>query len=50
VADISLPKYGWTSRKETRIRDKYLRVKVRYSGEDKAIISAIRTLYSISYA
>lgn len=35
---------------ETRHRDKYLKVKVRYSGEDLAIISAISTMYNISYA
>lgn len=36
--------------KETRHRDKYLKVKVRYSGEDLAIIQAITTMYEISYA
>lgn len=41
---------GWTSRKETKIRDKYLKVRIRYSGEDLAVISAIKTLYTISYA
>lgn len=38
------------SRKETRIRDKYIRVKIRYSGEDLAVIYALKTLYTISYA
>ena len=50
ITDVTLPLDGWTARKETRIRDKYIRIKVRYSGEDKAIISALRTIYSISYA
>lgn len=36
--------------KETKMRDKYIKIRVRYSGEDLAIISAINTLYSISYA
>ena len=41
---------GWTDRKETRIRDKYCKIKVRYSGEDLAIITALKTIYTISYA
>lgn len=40
----------WTSIKETRIRDKYVRIKIRYSGDDLAIIYALKTLYTISYA
>ena len=40
----------WGNTKETRIRDKYIKVKVRYSGEDLAIIYAIITSYTISYA
>lgn len=35
---------------ETRHRDKYLKVKIRYSGKDLAIIQAIATMYDISYA
>ena len=49
ITDIELPANGWTARKETRIRDKYIKIKVRYSGKDKVIISALKTLYSISY-
>lgn len=41
---------GWTDRKETRIRDKYCKIKVRYSGEDLAIITALKTIYTASYA
>ncbi len=36
--------------KEARIRDKYCRIKVRYSGEKLAIITALQTLYTQSYA
>lgn len=39
-----------TQVKEARIRDKYVRIKVRYSGEKLAIITALQTLYTISYA
>jgi hypothetical protein len=40
----------WTNRKETRLRDKYIKIRVRYSGKDLAIITALKTLYTISYA
>ena len=39
-----------TANKEAKIKDKFIKIRIRYSGEDLAIISAIRTLYSISYA
>lgn len=35
---------------ETRHRDKYIKVKVRYSGEDLALIQAIMTIFDESYA
>ena len=35
---------------ETRHRDKYIKVKVRYSGEDLALIQAIYTIFEESYA
>ena len=35
---------------ETRHRDKYIKIKVRYSGEDLAVIQAISTLFDYSYA
>ena len=35
---------------ETRHRDKYIKIKVRYSGEDLAVIQGIRTLFDYSYA
>lgn len=40
----------WTYRKETRIRDKWMKVRVRYSGRNLAIIHSIVTLYNISYS
>ena len=36
--------------KEVKIKDKWLKVRIRYSGKKLAIIQAIRTLYSISFA
>ena len=41
---------GWSNRKETKLRDKYLRVKVRYDGKNLALINSLMTLYTISYA
>ena len=37
-------------RRETKIRDKYIKIRVRYSGKDLVIISALKTLYTVSYA
>lgn len=42
--------YSWGNSKQARIRDKYIRIKVRYSGEDLAIVSAIITQYKESYS
>ena len=41
---------GWTQRKETRIRDKWVKIRVRYSGKNLAIIHSLATLYNISYS
>lgn len=35
---------------EARHRDKYIKIKVRYSGEDLALIQQIATLYDVSFA
>ena len=41
---------GWSSRKETKFRDKCIKVRIRYKGDKLAIIHAIQTLYTISYS
>lgn len=41
---------GWTARKEAKMRDKYIRIRVKYSGEDLAVIMALKTFYTVSYA
>ena len=38
---------NWSS---TKIRDKYLKVRVKYSGEDLVIITALKTLMNLSFA
>ena len=40
----------WTQRKETKIRDKWIKIRVRYSGKNLAIIHSLITLYNISYS
>ena len=40
----------WTSRKETKIRDKWIKIRIRYSGKNLAIIHSLVTLYNISYS
>ena len=37
----------WSS---TRIRDKYIKIRVKYTGEDIVIITALKTLATLSYA
>ena len=39
-----------SERKEVKVKDKFIKIKVRYTGNELAIISAIKTLYTISYA
>lgn len=39
-----------TKRSEVKIKDKYIKIRIRYSGDKLAIINAIQTLYSISYS
>ena len=41
---------SWTYRKETKIRDKWMKVRIRYSGKNLAIIHSIATLYNLSYS
>ena len=41
---------NWTHRKETKIRDKWIKIRVRYSGKNLAIIHSLVTLYNVSYS
>nr|DAU17868.1 MAG TPA: hypothetical protein [Bacteriophage sp.] len=36
--------------KEAKMKDKWIKIRIRYTGDKLAIISAINTLYSISYS
>lgn len=48
-ADYYLDKNIWI-RKQAPLRDKFMKVKIRYKGNELAIINFINTLYEISYA
>jgi hypothetical protein len=37
-------------RRETDVRGKFIKVRIRYSGEELAIIDFLNTIYQISYA
>lgn len=39
---------NWTYRKESKIRDKYCKIKIRYSGEQLATILTVLTTFNIS--
>ena len=41
---------NWTYRREARIRDKWMKVRIRYSGKNLAVIHSIVTLYNLSYS
>ena len=48
----AIVKWGWneSQNKEVKIKDKWVKIRVRYTGNKLAIISAVSTLYSISYS
>ena len=35
---------------DMRIRDKYIKIRVKYDGQNYAIVNALKTLFTISYA
>jgi hypothetical protein len=37
-------------RKETDVRGKFIKIRIRYSGEELAIIDFLNTIYQISFA
>ena len=36
-------------RKESKIKDKVMKVKIRYTGDELVYITAVKTIYNISY-
>lgn len=47
--DIVIWNWELNSLQETKLKDKWIKIRVRYSGRQLAIITAIKTLYTISY-
>jgi hypothetical protein len=44
-----LGEYG-ENRKEIDIRDRFIKIRIRYSGEELAVVKFLNTIYRISYA
>ena len=43
--------YGYKeTRKEIDLKDKFIKIRIRYSGEELAVIDFINTMYRISYS
>lgn len=40
---------NWTTKKQTTIRDKYIKIKIRYTGDDFVVISGIINTFKESY-
>nr|DAG87708.1 MAG TPA: hypothetical protein [Crassvirales sp.] len=50
---MNIYKYNFGSaqnRKETDMKDKFIKIRIRYSGEELAVIDFINTIYQVSYA
>ena len=49
--DRAIVKWNWeeSQMKEVKLKDKWIKIRVRYKGDKLAIITAVKTLYSISY-
>ncbi len=53
LSDVDIYKYNFgeaQNRREVDVRDKFLKVRIRYSGEELVIIDFLNTIYRISYA
>lgn len=51
--DVNVYKYNFgeaQNRRELDVKDKFLKVRIRYSGEELAIIDFLNTVYRISYS
>lgn len=44
--------WGWneSQNQEVKMKDKWIKIRVRYTGNKLSIISAVRTMYSLSYS
>jgi hypothetical protein len=39
-----------SNRKELDLKDKFMKIRIRYSGEELAVIDFLNTIYRVSYA
>jgi hypothetical protein len=39
----------WGNRKEIDLKDKFIKIRIRYSGKDLVVINALNTIYKESY-
>jgi hypothetical protein len=37
----------WGNRKEAKLKDKYIKVKIRYSGDKLALVTGVRTMFRV---
>lgn len=50
IQSLKVKKLNTGKLHESKIRDKYCKIRVRYSGTQLSIITALQTLYTLSYA
>ncbi len=50
--DRAIVRWNWkeSQNREVKPKDKWIKIRIRYKGDKLAVITAIKTLYSISYA
>lgn len=50
--DREIVKWNWETslQSQAKIKDKYVRIRIRYTGNQLAVIRAVQTLYTISYS
>lgn len=44
--DVSFEK--WSDRKEMKLKDKYIKIRIRYTGDELAVVGGVLTLYNKS--
>jgi hypothetical protein len=49
LGDIDIYNASANNRRELDIRDKFIKIRIRYSGEELAIIDFLNTIYRVSY-
>jgi hypothetical protein len=50
LRDENIASNNAQNRKELDLKDKFMKVRIRYSGEELAVIDFLNTIYRVSYA